>query len=182
MSAVGHGPLSYEWQKDEKNITHPECTGSNTANLTITFFTSMHQGHYSCIIKDNHKSLKSEPSNLALSKCCLSRNYNCLIEHILCFKTDPIISHPQSKACELHAPVSLSVSAVGEGNLSYQWKKDDLDITDRRCIGIDTSTLTIISFSDAHVGKYTCTVQDSKTSVQSNPAQLDLSKYNRFFQ
>jgi hypothetical protein len=104
-----------------------------------------------------------------------------VIEHnisILCFETDlVIISHPQSKTCELHAPVSLSVSVIGAENLSYQWKKDEHDITDRQCIGIDTSHLTILSFSDAHVGKYTCTIKDNQTSVESNPAQLNFSKY-----
>ena len=68
VSAVGHGPISYLWKKDEKDITHPECEGTNSDNLIITFFSSIHQGSYSCVIKDNYKSSKSEPANLALSK------------------------------------------------------------------------------------------------------------------
>jgi hypothetical protein len=68
VSAVGHGPLSYVWKKDENDITHPECTGVNTNSLTITFFSSIHVGSYSCVIKDDDKSLTSQSANLTLSK------------------------------------------------------------------------------------------------------------------
>ena len=80
-----------------------------------------------------------------------------------------ILSHPQSKTCEFHALVSLSVSAIGAGHLDYKWKKDGKDVTDP---GYDTATLTIISFSSSHVGKYTCTVTDSHRTIESDPAQL----------
>jgi hypothetical protein len=68
VSAVGRGPLSYQWKKEEKDITDPECTGTNTDHLSITRFSSVHQGSYSCIIKENHNSLKSESAILALGE------------------------------------------------------------------------------------------------------------------
>ena len=83
-----------------------------------------------------------------------------------------ILSNPQSKICEFHTPVSLSVSAIGAGHLNYKWKKDGKDVNDPGYTGVDGSTLTIISFSSAHVGKYTCTVMDSHRTVESGPAQL----------
>ena len=86
------------------------------------------------------------------------------------------MTHPQSKACEDHAPVSLSVSAIGAGNLNYKWKKDGKDVSDPGCTGVDTSTLTIVPFSSAHVGKYTCTVRDCHRSVESKSAELDFGK------
>ena len=68
MSVVGCGSLSYEWKKDGEGITHPECTRTNSDKLNISYFTNMHEGSYSCVVKDNHKTLKSERANLALSE------------------------------------------------------------------------------------------------------------------
>ena len=82
------------------------------------------------------------------------------------------MSNPQSKVCEFHTPVSLSVSAIGAGHLNYKWKKDEKDVNDPGCTGVDTSTLTIISFSSAYVGKYTCAVKDSHRTIESDSAQL----------
>ena len=84
--------------------------------------------------------------------------------------------HPKSTSCEYNAAVSLSVLAIGTGLLKYQWRKDGQDIKDPKCIGVDTSTLGITSVSDAHIGKYTCIVEDSQTSVESKSAQLEIGK------
>ena len=72
MSAVGYGPISYEWKKDGKEIPHSECTGTDTDTLTIKRFSSRHQGNYECMhmIKDHRSSVNTEPANLALSKYC----------------------------------------------------------------------------------------------------------------
>ena len=87
-----------------------------------------------------------------------------------------ILSHPKSTTCDYHATVSLSVLAIGTGQLNYQWKKDGQNITDPEYIGFDTSTLGITSVSDAHIGKYTCAVGDNQTSVESKSAQLEIGK------
>ncbi len=72
------------------------------------------------------------------------------------------------------------MSAIGAGQLKYQWKKDKQDILDRQCTGVENSTLTIISFSHAHMGNYTCTVMDDHRAVESDPAQLfELGKYSQ---
>ena len=68
VSAVGRGPFSYQWRKEDKDITDPECAGTTTDHLSIMHFSSIHQGSYSCIIKENHSSLKSESATLALGK------------------------------------------------------------------------------------------------------------------
>ena len=93
------------------------------------------------------------------------------------FKTElSILKHPKSTSCKYNEAVSLSVLAIGTGQLKYRWRKDGQDIKDPKCIGVDTRSLGITSVSDAHIGKYTCIVEDSQTSVESKPAQLDLGK------
>ena len=72
--------------------------------------------------------------------------------------------------------VTLHVSAVGSGHLRYKWKRNGLDIFDPNCAGIDTSDVTINSFSEMNQGDYACIVMNDNTSVQSSSAILELSK------
>lgn len=73
-------------------------------------------------------------------------------------------------------PVTLRVSAVGSGYLTYQWKKDGKPIRDS---GTCESTLTIPSFGYQHQGIYTCKVSDGlhQKPIESTSANLRLSKY-----
>ena len=87
------------------------------------------------------------------------------------------MKHPKSVACDYHAQVSLSVSAIGAGPLSYKWKRNGVDIVDQDCIGVNESILTIGSFKPEHVGDYSCEVEHDQISIGSNIAKLELSKY-----
>ena len=73
----------------------------------------------------------------------------------------------------------LSVSAIGSGSLSYQWKNSGKDITrDQPDFSeTDTPNLKISSFMPEHQGSYTCIVSDGQMFVESNPAELKLSKH-----
>ena len=76
--------------------------------------------------------------------------------------------------------MSLSVSAIGPETIVYKWKKDGADIiqSDRYCTGVNEPTLTISSFKIEDMGSYTCEIKTNNdaVSVESNPAQLELSK------
>ena len=73
--------------------------------------------------------------------------------------------------------MTLSVSAVGSGSLSYQWKKNKEDVTQPDYTGTDTPTLKISSFVNEHQGSYSCIVSNGQKSVESKLAELMLSKY-----
>ena len=81
-------------------------------------------------------------------------------------------------SCDYHSPVSLTVSAIGPGSLSYQWKRDNLKINldDEDCTGVDEATLTIRSFSLKHEGHYSCEVKCNGNHIESEPAKLEFSK------
>ena len=87
-----------------------------------------------------------------------------------------ILEHPKSMTYNYHTQVSLSVSAIGPGPLSYKWKKDGVDIYDQDSTGVNESTLIIRSFSLKHEGMYTCKIKYNEKSVESNPANVQLSK------
>jgi hypothetical protein len=91
-----------------------------------------------------------------------------------------IFDHPKSMGCDYHAPVSLTVSAIGPGPLTYQWKRDGANIDYEDCTGVDEATLTIKSFSPKHRGHYSCYVNVNGNSIESDPAKLELSEYTVF--
>ena len=73
--------------------------------------------------------------------------------------------------------LSVSVSAVGEGILSYHWMKDGIAFFDENlsnCRGADTHTLCITSFTDEHEGEYKCVVSNAGGSVESKTIDLYL--------
>ena len=89
-----------------------------------------------------------------------------------------IIKQPQE---ELFATcgqsVTLHVSAVGSGQLSYEWKKDQQEITDRdHYDGIDTAALTVTSFLDKYQGDYLCVVKNNDAVIESKHTKVELSK------
>ena len=55
VGATGLGTLSYQWMKDGEDIDttrYPNCSGVDTAILTIAPFSSEYEGYYSCLVKD----------------------------------------------------------------------------------------------------------------------------------
>ena len=87
-----------------------------------------------------------------------------------------VFEHPKSTGCDYHAPVSLKVSAIGPGPLTYRWRRERAIIDDEDCTGINEATFTIKSFSLKHEGHYLCQVDCEGISIESHPAKLELSK------
>ena len=93
------------------------------------------------------------------------------------FITDlQILEHPKSAICEDKTQVSLNVSAVGPGPLSYRWQRHGADIDEEVCTGVDEPTLTIPYFSLKDEGQYLCEVKSNDESVESDPSKLELSE------
>ena len=68
VSASGPGTLSYTWKKDGKAITakrYPNCKGVDTDTLSISPFSSLYEGSYSCVITtEGGQSVESEVTKL----------------------------------------------------------------------------------------------------------------------
>ena len=89
-----------------------------------------------------------------------------------------ISEHPQGNSeIKYGEDVTLSISAVGSGHLSYQWKKDKREITGPKCSGTNGPTLTINEFSTDDQGEYMCVIKDSHKTISSNSANVALGKY-----
>jgi len=80
----------------------------------------------------------------------------------------PVISVPPlSQTIDAGTPVTFSVTAVGGGPLTYQWKFNGNTIN-----GATSQSYTIDSVSPADAGNYTVVVSNPDGPAQSPPAQL----------
>ena len=74
--------------------------------------------------------------------------------------------------------VQFSVTATGTAPLSYQWQKDEVNLTDGgRIKGASTSTLSITAVQKSDEGRYRSVVTNTAGAVTSKPATMDLGKY-----
>jgi plastocyanin len=79
---------------------------------------------------------------------------------------DPaIVTQPVGEHVDLGSSFSVTVSAVGDSSLSYQWYLNGLPIS-----GATSPTYTVISAHGADAGSYTVKVTDTAGNITSNAA------------
>ncbi|MEO8425778.1 MAG: hypothetical protein ABI651_01570 [Verrucomicrobiota bacterium] len=78
-----------------------------------------------------------------------------------------ILAQPRPKSVEVAGSASFSVSAVGGGTLSYQWKKDGAALA-----GQTTDTLTLDNVTTAMGGDYSADVKNANGTATSVAAHL----------
>jgi hypothetical protein len=84
--------------------------------------------------------------------------------------TGPTITRqPQSRNVSAGFDVMFSVSAVGTGTLTYQWRKENVNIS-----GATSATYTRANVTTADVGNYEVIVTDANGSVTSNNTVLEV--------
>lgn len=84
-----------------------------------------------------------------------------------------ILAQPLGTNVEIGAILRLSVSAVGGGELAYQWLRSNTPLTnDNRISGAGAATLTIASLTPEDSGAYTVVVANASGSQTSVPANL----------
>jgi hypothetical protein len=81
-----------------------------------------------------------------------------------------ITQHPQGQTRCAGQSVSFSVAATGTAPLSYQWRKNNVNIG-----GATGSSYAISSVSEAHEGNYRCVVTNAFGSATSNQAFLTVN-------
>ncbi|GAG95032.1 unnamed protein product, partial [marine sediment metagenome] len=100
-------------------------SGSLTTNINITGIVAADAGSYVCIITGNCGVQNSDPAELTA------------------YNNTQITSQPGGSSICKGETVTLSVVASG-GNLTYQWKKDGVDLADAGNIsGATTPNLNI---------------------------------------
>lgn len=84
-----------------------------------------------------------------------------------------IITHPQSQAVTPGSTVHFTVVATGSLPLSYQWRKNNADLSNGGNVsGADTSTLTLSNVQAADAANYSVLVSNTNGSTASLEATL----------
>jgi hypothetical protein len=87
-----------------------------------------------------------------------------------------ITEQPDGQAVFPGDTAVFTVTATGDGTLSYQWQKDEGDLTDGgHFSGATTATLTVSSAAWADVGSYRCVVTASCGATASDAAALTMT-------
>ncbi|MEM1222234.1 MAG: hypothetical protein AAGH40_05680 [Verrucomicrobiota bacterium] len=80
-----------------------------------------------------------------------------------------VITPPEGGQFTVGQSTTLTVQAVGEGTLTYQWKLDGVDIP-----GATSDTLSLADLQLSSAGNYTVVVTGDKNSAESDPATVEI--------
>jgi len=136
--ADGQTTLSYYWQKDGADITDPNAYGTNTATLTLSNLTTAAIGNYAVTVTDSAGSLTSDSAYLTvLDPGVLS------------------ITPPVGQTATNGGTAIFTVDAAGSSALTYQWRLNDVDLSDGgRISGATSPTLTVANLIADDAGTY----------------------------
>lgn len=146
VTVTGSPTITYQWRKDGVNIS-----GATSSSYTINPVSASDAGVYSCRIFNPCSSILSDSATLTVSQ---SVN---------------ITTHPQSATRCLGESVSFTVAATGSPTLTYQWRKNDVNIG-----GATSPTYSIAAVVAGDAANYTCVVTNPCGSVTSNAATLTI--------
>jgi uncharacterized delta-60 repeat protein len=153
--AVGTGPISYQWFKDDARLSDGGIvSGANTASLTLNYVLGGDAGTYFVVVSNAWGAQTSQVAALTVQ--------------------DPVITaQPANRVVKASASVRFSVAVVGTEPLSYQWFKDGVALADGPNVqGAQTPTLTLPRVLGQDTGLYHAVVSNRWGSATSAVAAL----------
>ena len=152
-NADGETPLSYQWYKNSSTLG--SGSGAQTSQYTKTIANG-DSGTYTCIVTNAYGTATTG---------------NFVITALSGVPT--ISSHPSNQIVNNNTTATFSVSASANGAaLSYQWKKDNVDIE-----GATSNAYSISNTTTSNDGSYTCFISTIYGSITSNAAISRIKPY-----
>lgn len=152
VTASGTG-LSYQWQKNSANLSNGgHYSGVTTATLTVSGVDGSDAANYRCVVSNAGGSATSNQAALTVRAATT------------------ISQHPSPQSVCPGGTATFSVTASGDGTLTYQWQKDTVNLS-----GATSSTLQISNASAGDAGSYRCVVTGGCGSTTSNAATLTVN-------
>jgi hypothetical protein len=152
VSGGGTPSPTFQWRKGGTDIP-----GANAASLTISPVAATDQGTYDCVLTNACGSTNSSPATLTVNSPV------------------SIDTQPAPQAVASGGTATFTVGASGTAPLSYQWRKDSVNLTDGGHVaGSLTSTLTITPAGAADAGSYDCIVSNVCGPLDSSGAALTI--------
>jgi hypothetical protein len=151
VTPIGAGPFTYQWRKNGQNVV-----GATEDVLVFEFASVTDSGSYDVVISNPSSSVTSSKTELKVEA-----RIN-------------ITKQPESVIAAVNDSVSLSVQATASGALSYQWRRNGINIT-----ASNQPTLTLKASAETS-GVYDVVISETAAdqsvySILSAGAALDLS-------
>ncbi len=146
VSAMGTN-VTYQWQKGGVDIT-----SAIAASYTINSVSVGDAGTYSVVMTGSCGTVTSNNATLTLTAGTV------------------INTQPASQAACVGGSVTFSVAASGSGTVTYQWKKDGVNILNET-----SSTFSINPVAAGDAATYSVLVTSSCGSTESNSASLSIT-------
>ncbi|MGC8887388.1 MAG: immunoglobulin domain-containing protein [Verrucomicrobiia bacterium] len=148
VEATSNLPLKYQWRFNGNNLI-----GATNQSLVIPLITAQNAGFYQAVVYNDYGSASSA------------------IATVMVHQAATILTHPQTVAVYVRTNATtnatFSVSAFGNGPVSYQWVKDGVPIP-----GATNSTLTITNVQVSDDGQYSALVSDAVATISTLQARL----------
>ena len=164
VEAVGGGDLVYQWRKGGVAIA-----GATSASLNFSDVALSDAGSYDLVVSNSVNSVTSAAVSLLVNK--LDENKQDVINPV------EILSQPQSLAVSEGEQAAFSVTAEGGGELSYQWRKDGVEIQ-----GATDSSLVLGSAVLSDAGLYDVVISNSESELVSTSVSLGVNEILRSIQ
>jgi hypothetical protein len=155
VAASGDG-LVYQWQTNGVNLSNNgHYSGVNGPSLTVLNTTATDAANYRCVVTNGAGSTNSAVAALTLKAATV------------------ITVEPADQEVPAGANATLSVTARGDGVLTYQWQTNGADLTDNgHYSGATSATLVVSNVTTADSADYRCVVTGGCGSVSSEAAAL----------
>ena len=147
VAATGTAPITYQWRRNNVNIE-----GATNATYSVASATAANSGTYSCVVTNPCVSRTSNPAIVSVNQGA------------------QITSQPETRTLCPGSPLLLSVSATGTAPISYQWRRNNVNIE-----GATASVYNVGSVTPANAGSYTCVVSNSCNTQTSNPGVVTVN-------
>ncbi|MCK6470111.1 MAG: tandem-95 repeat protein [Planctomycetes bacterium] len=149
VTATGTAPLSYQWRKNGTAISG----ATNSSYTTPATTTADHGALFSVVVSNSAGSVTSANATLTVNSAAVA---------------PAITSQPVSVAVTAGQAATFNVTATGTAPLSYQWRKNGVNIANATSAGY-TTPVTTAADSGA---LFSVVVSNSAGSVTSSNATL----------
>jgi len=140
--ASGEGKLSYQWQHNGEDLP-----GAQASSLVLSLTSALDSGSYRVLVSNEGGVTTSVAATLTIHSPPI------------------IVIQPSGVDLQAGAPLQLSVTATGSGELTYQWQFNQTPLP-----GQNTASLELPSVSIAEAGQYRVVVTSPGGTVISTSA------------
>lgn len=158
VSAEGEGTLSYQWQKNEVNLSDGgHASGATTPILAVSGIDAADVAGYRCVVSNAGGTTTSNAAALTLKVATT------------------VTQNPLAASVCPGGSATFNVAATGDGAVLYQWQKDGVNLIDGgHCSGTTTAALTVSSVDTSDLASYSCAVTAGCGTATSTAAALSL--------